>query len=105
MQKLNNLYMDGLRTEIAILQEDVQSKNPGYAKFIIPVLMTTTNVDSLIINSKNSSINLTNTINLYIPTQHTYFYNKDIVPKGTKFIVTFVGGNINDIKIIGMYYV
>lgn len=114
MQNLNELYRDGLRTEIAILQEDVDAKCPGVAKFTIPVLMTESKVTTFvgynnIINNNrnanilNSSINLNNSIDLFIPTEYTYFCGKDIVPKGTRFIVSFISSNINDIRIIGRY--
>lgn len=114
MQNLNELYKDGLRIEVAILQEDVESKNPGYAKFVIPVLMTESKVTTFVgysniinknrnANILNSSINFKNTIKLFIPTEHTYFYDKDVVPAGTKFFIAFIGGNINDIRVLGIY--
>ena len=40
---------------------------------------------------------------LKVPKEYTYFYEGDVMPAGTKFIVAFIGGNINDIKIIGRY--
>lgn len=111
---LNSFDFDRLRIEIAILQEDVLAKNPGVAKFKIPVIITEDTVshietsNSNIINRRNgnlssSSINIENTIKLKIPTEFTYFYGKEIVPAGTRFLVAFVGGNINDIKIISRY--
>lgn len=111
----SGLDINALRTEIAILQQDVPSNNPGTAKFKIPVIMTDDTVSRIvasgsknIINRRNGnisgfSVNLENTISLRIPLEYTYFYGKKIVPAGTKFLVTFVGGNINDIIIIGRY--
>lgn len=114
MNNLNKLYLDGLRVEIAVLQENVNAKNPGSARFKIPVLMTESKVTTFVgysnilnndrnANIVNSSISFNDTIELYIPTEYTYFCNTDTIPAGTKFIVAFVGGNINDIHIIGMY--
>lgn len=110
----NYIDMDRLRTEIAILQQDVNAKNPGYAEFKIPVIMTHDTVGYIdtsnknIINRRNgnlsaSAVNMEETITLYIPTEYTYFCGKNTVPAGTRFIVSFIGGNVNDIKIIGRY--
>lgn len=114
MNNINYVDINNLRTEIAILQEDVDARNPGTAKFIIPVIMTSDALGNIsianrnIINYKNgnltgSTVNMQNTIELYIPTEYTYFCNTDIIPSGTRFIVAFIGGNVNDIKIIGRY--
>lgn len=104
---------DRLRLEIAILQEDVLSSNPGIAKFKIPALLTEDTTMHIqtgnrnIVNKSNnlssSSLNMESTIDLKIPTEYTYFYDEEIVPKGTKFIVAFIGANANDIKIVGRY--
>lgn len=114
----NILYTDALRMEIAILQEDVSSINPGKAKFKIPTLITENNVGYIqttsnnIYNKRNgnlsnSYVNMEDTITLNIPLEYTYLYggNTDecIIPKGTRFIVAFIGANLNDIKIIGRY--
>lgn len=111
----NDININNLRIEIAILQEDVQSSNPGSAKFKIPVIMTNDVIGHIntsnnnILNKVNgnlsaSSINMEDTITLKIPTEYTYFYGSSIVPAGTKFLVAFIGGNINDMQIIGRYY-
>lgn len=105
---------DRLRLEIAILQEKVSSKNPGTAKFKIPVIINESvnahiqTGNSNIINMttgnlRSSGINTKNTISLKIPVEYTYFYEEEEVPIGTRFIVAFIGGNVNDIKIIGRY--
>lgn len=110
----NELNIDNLRIEIAILQEEVIAANPGTAKFIIPAIMTSNSFGSIpisnsIVNSTNdlssdyNNISMDNTIRLKIPTEYTYFFNGTVVPKGTKFLVSFVGGNINDIRIIARY--
>lgn len=112
---IGGLNIDGLRIEIAVLQEDIPANNPGTAKFKIPVLMTEDTVSHItasgsknIINRRNGNIsgftvNIENTISLRIPLEYTYFYGKEIVPAGTKFLVVFVGANVNDIRIIGRY--
>ena len=52
---------------------------------------------------KPNEIEFKNVIKLKVPKEYTYFYEGDVMPAGTKFIVAFIGGNINDIKIIGRY--
>lgn len=105
---------DNLRIEIAVLQEEVNAYNPGKGKFRIPAIMTEDTVAFLhtsnknILNRrngniKNSPINIDNNIELYIPLEYTFFYGDTIVPAGTKFLVSFTGANVNDIKIIGRY--
>ena len=108
------LNYDNLRIEIAICQEDIDANNPGIHKFIIPVLCTddtcgsfytpSTNIfNKNIVNSGVSITNIDNFIDLRVPKEYTMFYGKDIIPKGTRFIIAFIGGNINDIRIIGRY--
>ena len=114
MNNSNQFDIDRMRTEIAVLQEDIDAKNPGYAKFKIPVIhsdttiahITTSNTNIRNKNSgniKQSSVNIKDTITLRVPEEYTYFWPTEIVPAGTRFIVTFVGGNVNDIRIIGRY--
>lgn len=111
----NQTYMaqDNLRLELAILQEDVKSQDPGSAKFKIPAIMTGDSVGSVHATSKNSAnkksyhgksnATMDDTYTLEIPREYTAFCDKFIVPKGTKFIVAFVGGDINNIRIVGRY--
>lgn len=114
MDRLNIFDTNHMRTEIAILQENIDSKNPGYAKFKIPVInsddkvahITTSNrniMNKKAGNIKASAVNIENTITLRVPKEYTFFWPSDIVPAGTRFIVSFVGGNVNDIHIIGRY--
>lgn len=113
MQNQNFLNIDNLRLEIAILQEDIPSQSPSVHKFKIPVISTGEKIGSFNINQNTfnkkilkSSINKTtfdSTIELRVPKEYTVFYGADVIPKGTRFIVAFIGGNINDIKIIGRY--
>ena len=113
---MNNLNSDYLRLEIAILQEEIDAFNPpNKAKFIIPVIMTDrynavlAAGTSNILNKKNGNIrtasvlNIKNTVTLEIPLEYTFTYGADTIPVGTRFIITFVGANVNDIKIVGRY--
>lgn len=111
---MNNFVPDNLRIEIAYLQEDIPSFIACKAKFKIPVIMTEGTVASLTTSNKNilnrrngnlkgAPINLDDTIKLDVPLEYIYFYGAPIVPKNTRFMVAFVGGNINDIKIVGRY--
>ena len=110
----NGINTSYFRTEIAILQEDINSQSPGIHKFKIPILSTEDTVGTVytpmnnranknILKSTVAKTVFDNTINLRVPKEYTVFYGADIIPKGTRFIVTFVGGNVNDIKIIGRY--
>ena len=103
-----------LRTEIAILQEDINSQNPGIHKFTIPAIMTGEKVGTMYVHAKNSAnkrllkstiakTTFDPTIDLRVPKEYTAFFGADIIPKGTKFIVAFIGGDINNIRIIGRY--
>lgn len=103
-----------LRTEIAVLQEDVDANNPSIHKFTIPALITNNTVSKIytptpniinksILKSNTAVTSFDSTIDLVLPKEYTIFSKSDIIPKGTRFIVCFVGGNINDIKIIGRY--
>ena len=104
-----------LRVEIAILQEDISATNPKTASFTIPALMTEQYKGRKYVNNYNvinknrtgtpsiSTITIDNTVKLYVPKEYTKWYGSIIVPKGTKFIVAFVGGDINSMRIIGRY--
>ena len=115
MQNSSN-YLDNIRIEIAVLQENITCFKPATAKFRIPTLMTEDTVYSAttgyshIINRRNgnigaSTVNIENSIDLYVPFEYTFAYGSEdrIVPSGTKFLVCYVGANVNDCKIIGRY--
>ena len=106
--------LDDLRMEIAFLLEDIDANNPGIAKFSIPVLSTEDNTGTYITNNNNiindikgnsavAVVKIDNYIELRVPKEYTVFYGADTIPAGTRFIVAFIGGNVNDIKIIGRY--
>lgn len=100
--------------EKAILMEDVTKENPT-GKFIIPVLLPTFNNSK--INSKtypklattnllnkddirNIDMTIQNYVELNIP---LYLFTEDTIKANSEFIVCFIGGNINNIKILGVY--
>jgi hypothetical protein len=111
----NSLNIDQLRTEIAILQQPVDLKNPVKGKFKIPVVMTQDNVSTISTSTRNiqnkstgakrsTTMSSENYIEVDIPMNLRFFFSdKKKIPAGTKFIATFVGANINDAKIIGLY--
>lgn len=84
----NNQDQSNLRTEIAILQKDILAFKPCNAKVIIPALFG--NDDETIIT-------------IPMPVHLSITYGDKVIPKGTKLIVQAVGGNFNDIRIIGYY--
>ena len=111
---INSFNKDNLRLEIAVLQEDIDPKNPGTARFKIPTLLTedtiasiqtaNTNIKNKVNGNLNtSSVNIENTIDIKVPLEYTYFYDGYVIPKDTRFIVAYIGANVNDIKIIGRY--
>lgn len=106
--------IDQLRTELAVLQEDITdtSNPPTRAKFKIPVLITDNTTGTMYTSNSNitnrsnnrvSSVTLDDTIELPLPKEHVVYYGKKKMPAGTRFIITFVSANINDIRIIGRY--
>lgn len=111
----NYTTSDTLRLEIAICQQDIDIYEPGKVIFTIPAIISNDNIGITytgnynIANKKNTSTpsigvtTLDNTVKLTVPKEYTRWYGADIIPKGTKFIVAFIGGNMNDIKIIGRY--
>lgn len=111
----NHVATSNLRLEIAVAQENINAYTPGMVKFKIPALMSDATSETFL-NKKNnivnknsnftSNINTTetdNTISLRVPKEYTRWYGKEIIPKGTRFIIAYIAGNINDIKIIGRY--
>lgn len=104
-----------LRLEIAFSQQVIDAHNPGYVDFIIPtlvpdVLNTRAYTPNYNISNKNAvstrsigTTSINNLIRLKVPREYTEWYGADTIPIGTRFIVAFIGGNINDIKIIGRY--
>lgn len=116
MSKISYGNLDNFRQEIAVLQEEINKYNPpSNAKFIIPALMgnlgsekTVPNRSSNILNSKNNlgitKTTTSNYVTLAIPKEFVINYPKKYVPKGTMFIVGFIGGDITSAKIVGRYW-
>lgn len=116
MKDMNIFRKDGLRSSIAVLvQEGVDPKNPDEALFYVPSIMVNNNdicysKNTSNIKNNNQVGNLTffnvseeDTIKLNVPKYITYFMEDETIPMGTKFIITFVDGNFNDPRIIGLY--
>ena len=94
--KQSYLENDNLRIEIAVLQEPIKAFIPGFAKFKIPALMS----DQSRLNTQTSDDVY---IELYVPYEYTFCWGSDIVAEGTRFLVASVGGNLNDMRVIGKY--
>ena len=104
-----------LRLEIAICQQDIDVYEPGVVDFIIPALVpdtisTRSYTPNYNIVNKNTistqsigATSIDNIIKLKVPKEYTRWYGESIIPAGTRFIVAFIGANINDIRIIGRY--
>jgi hypothetical protein len=112
-------YSDYNNVQEAILYEDVNRdenegiKHPFYIKALVPFETKegrTINVNRSFIMNKDlnwlSTVTMTSeiTVDLFLPTELKRFYPEQVIPKGTKFIVAFVGGNINNVQIIGRCY-
>lgn len=108
------LNVDNMRIEIAILQEDIDAFEPTTAAFRVPAIMTENTVafmstaNTNIINRSNgnigsSKINIDNNLSFFVPFEYTFAYGSNTVPKGTKFLLAFIGANVNDGIIIGRY--
>ena len=101
--------------ELAILQKDVKASKPGKAPFLIPAIMTDNYKGTKYVNNYNtinkdktgtpsvSTILIDNEIKLDIPKEYARWYGSKTIPKGTRFIVAFIGGDVNTIRIIGRY--
>jgi len=107
-----NNNTQSLRQEIAVLQSDVSKYKPGKAEFLIPALSissgTFTNKTNIKLNNKDSSSSLvsvttSDTITLDIPKEFTRYFSTKIVKKGTRFIVSFIGGDITTARITGCF--
>jgi len=95
--KNNNLEIDNLRIEIAILQQSVSAKSTAKGKFYIPVLMSGAT------NTKTDKVNESDTVSLDIPACLKIFFGPNKIPAKTKFLVAFTAGDINQARIIGLY--
>ena len=96
MNQGTRLDSDNLRIEIAILKEKIHAFIPEYGKFNIPAIMESKGV-------KNASNEDNDFIWLYVPYEYTFAWGNEWIPAGTRFVVADIGGNVNDIRIIGRY--
>lgn len=95
-KKQSYLENDNLRMEYAILQEKIQAFIPTYGKFKVPALMDDKNAVG---NSSGEDIY----IELYVPYEYTFAWGSEWIPEGTRFLVASIGGNLNDMRIVGRY--
>lgn len=117
MAKIEYGNLSNFTQEIAVLQEDINKYSPpsGGAKFTIPALMGDTSVDKTTPNNssnivnKNNNLGITRTttsnyVTLEVPREYAISYPEKYIPKGTMFIVGFIGGDITSAKITGRYW-
>lgn len=95
-RKRSYMEKDNLRQEIAVLQEDIQAFIPAYGKFKIPSIQD--NSSGLSSGGEDADI-----LEYYVPYFLTFAWGHEMVPKGTRFIVSFIGANISDGRITGIY--
>lgn len=93
--------------------ENPDSKHPFYIKALVPLeseVGRTIDIPRNNIMNKDTTNLSTDTmiseitLDLYIPKYLLMDYPDKYIPKGTKFLVCFVGGNINKTQIIGRCY-
>lgn len=116
--KENTFYKDKTfeYPEMAVLMEGNITKDNPIGKFVIPILTPNFNNDRLMITEKpklnNSNIINKQTNKVTTVTEQNYvtleipqymFTNNIQYKKGDKFIVVFIGGDVNKIRIIGVY--
>lgn len=102
-------------TEIAVLMTTCNKYEPGtqtfYLQAMVPLVSSTnsdssTSTDSSNILNQNTDLGLTavttgSTIDLDLPKDVSRWYPKKWIPPGTRFIVTFAGGDITKPQITG----
>lgn len=105
-------YNSETRIEVAVLQNDVSTKTNSAGEFKIPSLMGGTDNTTVFSSSKNlknktnnrkSKVNIKETISLEIPYYFKIFFSEDVIPSGTKFLISLEYDNISDSRIIGLY--
>ena len=122
MVNMNNFYddLDLKYTEIGIAIQDIYKEDPGKVKMIIPVLTpsmrTDAPVETLIRQSKSSNLNktvleianvvCTNYMEIPFPPEVCAASKTDdegYIPSGSKWIMTFIGGDITKPRPIARY--
>lgn len=116
MAKISYENLNNFRQEIAVLQQEINKYDPpSDAKFIIPALMGNLSTEKTVSNNSSNILNTTNNlgigktttsnyVTLAVPKEYVINYPKKYVPKGTMFIVGFIGGDITTAKIVGRYW-
>lgn len=93
--------------------EQIGIKHPFYIKPLVPLeseIGRTININKNNIMNKDlkwlSTETMTSeiTLDLFLPKYLMLDYPDKYIPKGTKFLVCFIGGNINNAHIIGRCY-
>lgn len=109
---------DFTRLEIAELREDVNKYHPGVHPFYIQALMPDQpiideptpkpNKVSNLINDKTTKpliitdeITMGSNIMIPLPREYTLGYPNKWIPKGTRFLIAFIGRDVNNPKIVG----
>lgn len=108
------MVTNGLAIEFAVLQHDINKYAPGIATFYIKALsskegllekeVVQTDNNNIVNNTNGLSIGkveLVSGIKLTVPLEIVRYFPTKIVPKGTVFLVAFVGGDLNKPTIIG----
>lgn len=113
MESRNSLDIDNLRLAIGVLTKDVDERNPCRGEFYIQTDIPDAKNETVHvsgshiknkISKKSTTIKQKKTISIRIPEAYRLFFNKKgTIPKGTKFIVSYVDGNINNSKIVSIY--
>lgn len=105
-------------TEIAILMETTNKYHPGKKQFYLQALtpgqpktidttkenVNTNNLQNLNDKPQVKSIESNSTIILELPKEVTRWFPVKWIPPGTRFIVSFIGGDLTKPMIIGRDY-
>lgn len=106
---------DNLVTEVAVLMTVCNKYVPGTQTFYLQSLVPLQDKSNSIIKETNTTSNLMNkdtniglsevksstTIQLEVPREVTVNYPTKWIPPGTRFLVSFSGGDITKPKIVG----
>ena len=90
-------------TEIAILMDDYVNKfHPGEQLFKLQLTGAMQANNRAVYRNTPSIPNLTAVVKLALPREVTRDYPKKYIPVGTRFIVTFISGDITKPQIVGI---
>jgi hypothetical protein len=108
-----NFVHEAILYECVDKYEEQGLKHPFWIKALVPLETDqghTININKANIYNKDKSwlstytMRSEKTIDLCIPKYLMLDFPKKYIPKGTRFLVAFVGGNLNDPQIIGRCY-